>query len=195
MTGSFDLLIVGVGGQGVILAASVIGEACIIEEKEVKAAETHGMAQRGGSVECHVRIDGHYGPLISPGQAELLMAFELLEALRYRHYLKPGGFLVANRIIQVPTSVYMQKLEVPTEEKIAAQLADLDPCILDADEMAVNAGSPLIQNMVMVGAGSLHIPLAVESLEEAIRRSVPKKTIAMNLRAFRLGREAAGGCR
>jgi indolepyruvate ferredoxin oxidoreductase beta subunit len=89
----------------------------------------------------------------------------------------------------------MQKLEVPTEEKIAAQLADLDPCILDADEKAVGAGSPLTQNMVMVGAGSPTIPLAVESLEEAIRRSVPKKTIEMNLRAFRLGREAAGGCK
>jgi len=195
MTGSFDLLIVGVGGQGVILAASVIGEACIIEEREVKAAETHGMAQRGGSVECHVRIDGHYGPLIPPGSADLLMAFELLEALRYRHYLKNGGVLVANRLVQVPTSVYMQKLDVPTEETITARLADLDPCILDADENAVNAGSPLTQNMVMVGAGSLHIPLAVESLEEAIRRLVPKKTVEMNLRAFRLGREAAGGCR
>ena len=195
MTGSFDLLIVGVGGQGVVLAASVIGEACIIEEREVKAAETHGMAQRGGSVECHVRIDGQHGPLIPPGGADLLMAFELLEALRYRHYMKPGGVLVANRHIQVPTSVYMQKLELPTEEKITAQLADLDPCILDADEKAVEAGSPLTQNMVMVGAGSLTIPLAVESLEEAIRRSVPSKTIEMNLRAFRLGREAAGECR
>ena len=195
MTGSFDLLIVGVGGQGVILASNVIGEACIIEGRVVKAAETHGMAQRGGSVECHVRIDGHHGPLIPPGGADLLMAFELLEALRYRHFLKPGGRLVANRLVQVPTSVYMQKLEVPTEEKVIAQLADLEPCILDADEKAVGAGSPLTQNMVMVGAGSLHIPLAVESLEEAIRRSVPSKTIDMNLRAFQLGREAAGGCR
>lgn len=195
MTGSFDLLIVGVGGQGVILASNVIGEACIIEGREVKAAETHGMAQRGGSVECQVRIDGHFGPLVPPGQAELILAFELLEALRYRHYLKPGGALVANRLVQVPTSVYMQKLEVPTEETIAGRLADLGPCILDADEMAVRAGSPLTQNMVMVGAGSPHLPLAVESLEEAIRRSVPKKTIDMNLAAFRLGREAAGGCR
>jgi indolepyruvate ferredoxin oxidoreductase beta subunit len=195
MTGSFDLLIVGVGGQGVILAASVIGEACIIEGREVKAAETHGMAQRGGSVECHMRIDGHHGPLIPPGGADLLMAFELLEALRYRHYLKPGGFLVANRLIQVPTSVYMQKLETPTIEGTLGEIADLDPCILDADEKAVTAGSPLTQNMVMVGAGSAHIPLKVESLEEAIRRSVPEKTIEMNLRAFRLGREAAGGCR
>jgi indolepyruvate ferredoxin oxidoreductase beta subunit len=195
MKGSCDLLIVGVGGQGVILASNVIGEACIIEGREVKAAETHGMAQRGGSVECHVRIDGHYGPLIPPGEADLLMAFELIEALRYRHYLKAGGTLVANRLIQVPTSVFMQKLEVPTEEKILGQLTDLSPCILDADTKAAEAGSPLTQNMVMVGAGSLTIPLAVESLEEAIRRSVPSKTIEMNLRAFRLGREAAGGCK
>jgi len=195
MTGSCDLLIVGVGGQGVILASNVIGEACIIEGREVKAAETHGMAQRGGSVECHVRIDGRFGPLIPPGQADLVMAFELIEALRYRHYLKPGGTLVANRLVQVPTSVFMQKLEVPTEEKILGQLADISPCVLDADRKAVEAGSPLTQNMVMVGAGSLKLPLKRESLEEAIRRSVPKKTIDMNLRAFQLGREAAGGCR
>jgi indolepyruvate ferredoxin oxidoreductase beta subunit len=191
---SFDLLIAGVGGQGVILSSNVIGEACLIEGREVKAAETHGMAQRGGSVECHVRIDGRFGPLIPPGHAELLMAFELIEALRYRHYLKPGGKLVANRLLQVPTSVYLQKLEVPTEDGILARLADLRPCILDADKKAVEAGSPLTQNMVMVGGASPHLPLREESLEEAIRRSVPKKTIEMNLRAFRLGREAAGGC-
>jgi indolepyruvate ferredoxin oxidoreductase beta subunit len=195
MKGSYDLLIVGVGGQGVILASKVIGEACLMEEREVKAAETHGMAQRGGSVECHVRIDGHYGPLVPPGRADLLVAFELIEALRYRHYLKPGGRLVANRLVQVPTSVYMQKLEVPSEEKLLGQLTDLGPCILEADKKAAEAGSPLTQNMVMVGAASLHLPLTVDSLEEALRRSVPSKTIEMNLRAFRLGREAAGGCR
>jgi indolepyruvate ferredoxin oxidoreductase beta subunit len=192
---SFDLLIAGVGGQGVILASNVIGEACLIEGRQVKAAETHGMAQRGGSVECHVRIDGRFGPLIPPGQAGLLMAFELIEALRYRHYLKPGGRLVANRLIMVPTSVYMQKLEPPTEETVLGQLADLAPCVLDADAKAAEAGSLLTQNMVMVGAASLFLPLSPASLEEAIRRSVPKKTIDMNLRAFQLGREAAGGCR
>jgi indolepyruvate ferredoxin oxidoreductase beta subunit len=195
MTGSYDLLIVGTGGQGVILASNVIGEACITEGREVKAAETHGMAQRGGSVECHVRIDGRYGPLIPPGGADLLIAFELIEALRYRHYLKPGGRLLANRLVQVPTSVYMQQLEAPTEEKLLARLADLSPCILDADKKAVEAGSPLTQNMVLVGGASLRLPLRVESLEDAIRRSVPGKTIEMNLAAFRLGREAAAGCR
>ena len=192
---SFDLLIAGVGGQGVILASNVIGEACLIEGRQVKAAETHGMAQRGGSVECHVRIDGAFGPLVPPGQASLLMAFELIEALRYRHYLKPGGKLVANRLVMVPTSVYMQKLEAPTEEKILERLADLRPCVLEADRKAAEAGSPLTQNMVMVGAASRFLPLKVASLEEAIRRSVPKKTIEMNLRAFHLGREAAGECR
>jgi indolepyruvate ferredoxin oxidoreductase beta subunit len=195
MTGSFDLLIVGTGGQGVILASNVIGEACLLEGRQVKAAETHGMAQRGGSVECHVRIDGQFGPLVPPGGADLLMAFELIEALRYRHYLKPGGRLVANRLVQVPTSVYIQKLEPPTDEGILGRLADLSACVIDADARAVEAGSPLTQNMVMVGAGSLSLPLETGSLEEAIRRSVPEKTIDMNLCAFRLGREAAGGCR
>jgi len=95
----------------------------------------------------------------------------------------------------VPTSVYMQKLEPPTEAKVLGQLADLAPCVLDADKKAVEAGSPLTQNMVMVGAASLFLPLKPASLEEAIRKSVPPRTIDMNLQAFRLGREAAGGCR
>ena len=90
MSGSFDILIVGIGGQGTILASNILGEACLIENRHIKGAETHGMAQRGGSVESHIRIDGEFGPLITPGQADLLISFDLLEALRYSHYLKTG---------------------------------------------------------------------------------------------------------
>ena len=82
MTKSFDILIVGIGGQGTILASNILGEACLREGRHVKGAETHGMAQRGGSVETHIRIDGLYGPLIVPGTADLLISFDLLEALR-----------------------------------------------------------------------------------------------------------------
>ncbi len=83
MTGSFDILIVGIGGQGTILASNILGKACLIEDRHVKGAETHGMAQRGGSVESHIRIGGTFGPLIVPGKADLLISFDLLEALRY----------------------------------------------------------------------------------------------------------------
>jgi indolepyruvate ferredoxin oxidoreductase beta subunit len=122
MTRSFDILIVGIGGQGTILASNILGEACLIEGRHVKGAETHGMAQRGGSVESHIRIDGLLGPLIPPGQADLLISFDLLEALRYSHYLKTGGKMVVNRHLVLPTSVYTQKLVVPTEDEIISAL-------------------------------------------------------------------------
>jgi len=190
-----DVLIVGVGGQGVILASNVLGEACLAEGRPVKAAETHGMAQRGGSVECHVRIGGEQGPLIPPGGADVIMAFDLLEALRYRHYLAPKGALVVNRQMVVPTSAFMQGLTVPTIDDALAKLQEMDLCPLDADALALEAGSPLTQNIVMVGAASPHLPLSAESLKAAVKRSVPPKTVEANLKAFQLGRDAAASCR
>jgi indolepyruvate ferredoxin oxidoreductase beta subunit len=192
MKPSFDILIVGIGGQGTVLASNVLGEACIIENRSVRSAETHGMAQRGGSVESHIRIDGKFGSLITPGTADLLIAFDLLEALRYRHYLPAGGRLVVNRHLVVPTSVYQQGLAVPDEESILAALSDLDVACIDAAELAEEAGSSLSQNIVMLGAASGDIPLRPETLEEAVRRCVPPKTVEVNAKAFRLGRAAAG---
>jgi indolepyruvate ferredoxin oxidoreductase beta subunit len=190
MTKSFDLLISGIGGQGTILASNILGEACLIEGRTVKGAETHGMAQRGGSVECHIRIDGRYGPLISPGQADLLISFDLLEALRYSHFLKPGGKVVSNRSLVLPTSVFTQNLTAPKEDEIISRLERFSPCIVDADRIAKEAGSPLSQNVVMLGAASDAIPLRPESLADAVRRLVPKKTIDINLRAFEMGKAA-----
>ncbi|MGB9247732.1 MAG: indolepyruvate oxidoreductase subunit beta, partial [Methanoregula sp.] len=152
MTKSFDILIVGIGGQGTILASNVLGEACLSEGRHVKGAETHGMAQRGGSVETHIRIDGLYGPLIVPGTADLLISFDLLEALRYSHYLKTGGKMVVNRHMVLPTSVFTQKSPVLTEDEVIAQLARFDPCLIDADRIALEAGSSLAQNVVILGA-------------------------------------------
>ncbi|MFA5222500.1 MAG: indolepyruvate ferredoxin oxidoreductase subunit beta [Methanoregula sp.] len=194
MTGSFDILIVGIGGQGTILASNILGEACLIEGRAVKGAETHGMAQRGGSVESHIRIDGKYGPLIPPGQADLLISFDLLEALRYSHFLKDGGTMVVSRQIVMPTSVFTQKLIAPSEEELIAELKKYRLCLLDADKIAAEAGSVLAQNVVMLGAAAGSIPLKPESLLEAVRRSVPKKTIDVNVRAFELGRTFSGTC-
>ena len=193
MKPSFDILIVGIGGQGTVLASNVLGEACIIEHRTVRSAETHGMAQRGGAVESHIRIDGEFGSLIVPGTADLLIAFDLLEALRYRHYLPAGGKLVVNRHLVVPTSVYQQDLDVPDEESILAALSDLDVTCIDAADLAEEAGSILSQNIVMLGAASTNIPLQPETLEEAVRRCVPKKTVEVNARAFQLGREKGAG--
>jgi indolepyruvate ferredoxin oxidoreductase, beta subunit len=194
MTGSFDVLIVGIGGQGTILASNILGGACLIEGRHVKGAETHGMAQRGGSVESHIRIDGQFGPLIAPGTAEVVIAFDMLEALRYSYYLKKGGILVMNRQLVVPTSVFMQGLPEPTEEEILQRLAPYRLCTIDADHLAREAGSPLTQNIVMLGAASRFLPLKHESLAEAVSGLVPPKTLEVNRKAFELGRQAGEQC-
>ncbi|RPH75033.1 indolepyruvate ferredoxin oxidoreductase subunit beta [bacterium] len=194
MKESYDILVVGIGGQGTILASNILGEACMIENRPVKGAETHGMAQRGGSVESHIRIDGRFGPLIAPGTADLLIAFDLLEALRYSFYLKPGGNLITNSHLVVPTSVFMQGLTVPTEEEILKRMSDHKLCVIDADGLAKQAGSPLTQNIVMMGAVSHLLPLKKESIVLSVSRLVPPKTLDINLKAFELGQAAGSTC-
>jgi indolepyruvate ferredoxin oxidoreductase, beta subunit len=192
MKKSFDVLIVGIGGQGTILASNVLGDACVIEGRHVRGAETHGMSQRGGSVETHIRIDGKFGPLIAPGTADLLIAFDVLEAVRYRHFLKQGGVMVVNREMVVPTSVFSGKQPVPTIDEVEAELkaGSAKVILVDATSIAAQAGNPLAANIVLLGAASDKLPLAAESLSEAVRRNVPPKTVSINEKAFDLGKEA-----
>ncbi|HJJ35357.1 MAG TPA: indolepyruvate ferredoxin oxidoreductase subunit beta [Methanocorpusculum sp.] len=193
MKKSFDVLIVGIGGQGTILASNVLGDACVIEGRHVRGAETHGMSQRGGSVETHIRIDGKFGSLIAPGTADLLIAFDVLEAVRYRHFLKTDGVMVVNREIVVPTSVFSGKQPVPTIDEVEAELkaGSAKVILVDATGIAAKAGNPLAANIVLLGAASDKLPLAAESLSEAVRRNVPPKTVQINEKAFDLGKEAA----
>jgi indolepyruvate ferredoxin oxidoreductase, beta subunit len=192
MKSSFDVLVVGIGGQGTILASNILGEACVIENRPVRGAETHGMAQRGGSVESHIRIGARFGPIIAPGTTDLVIAFDLLEGLRARHFLREGAPLVVSRDIVVPTSVYAKGDPVPDEGSVLAALSGTRLCLVDAARIALEAGSPLTQNVVMLGAASVLLPLSVESVLEGVRRTVPGKTVAVNEKAFLLGREA--GC-
>ena len=194
MKESFDILVAGIGGQGTILASNILGVACMIENRPVKGAETHGMAQRGGSVESHIRIDGRFGPLIAPGTADLIIAFDMLEALRYSFYLRPGGKLITNSHLVVPTSVFTQGLPVPTDREILERLSGYDLCVIDAEGLAKQAGSQLTQNIVMMGAASYYIPLKTESLVQSVSQLVPPKTLEINLKAFELGRAAGSSC-
>lgn len=191
MKKSYDVLIVGIGGQGTILASNVLGDACVIEGRHVRGAETHGMSQRGGSVETHIRIDGKFGSLIAPGTADLLLAFDMLEAVRYRHFLKESGVMVVNREMVVPTSVFSAKLPVPQIGDVARELQSgaASVILVNAMDVAAQAGSPLAANIVLLGAASHQLPLSVASLVEAVRRNVPQKTIELNERAFPMGRE------
>jgi indolepyruvate ferredoxin oxidoreductase beta subunit len=191
MKTGFDIMIVGIGGQGTILASNVIGEACLVEGRSVRGAETHGMAQRGGSVESQIRIDCGFGPLIVPGTADLLIAFDLLEAVRYRHYLKEGGEMIVNNQLILPTSTFTSGQAPPTEDEIIGMLKGWKVSIVDATAIATAAGSPLAANIALLGAASHTIPLGLESLLEGVRRCVPKKTIPINEKAFMDGRNAA----
>ena len=185
---SFDVLIVGIGGQGTILTSNILGEACVIEGIPVRGAETHGMAQRGGSVECQVRIGQKFGPLIAPGTADLIISFDLMEAARACHYLKEGGSIFTSRVFVVPTSVFMQDYPAPDEQMLLSFLEDRNVTIVDAKSLSEEAGSILTQNVVLLGAASSLLPLSENSLREAISRTVPKKTIELNLKAFDLGK-------
>jgi indolepyruvate ferredoxin oxidoreductase, beta subunit len=185
---SFDVLIVGIGGQGTILTSNILGEACVIEGVAVRGAETHGMAQRGGSVESQIRIGQEYGPQIAPGTADLIISFDLMEAARYCHYLKEGGLIFTSQEYVVPTSVFMQDFPAPDEQMIMGLIGDRKVIVVEARRLAEEAGSILTQNIVLLGAASSHLPLKEQSLRDAISRTVPKKTIELNLKAFDLGK-------
>jgi indolepyruvate ferredoxin oxidoreductase beta subunit len=193
MTG-FDLVIVGVGGQGAILASDIVGKAAVHAGLPVMAAETHGMAQRGGSVENHVRLDCRYGSLIPPGRADALVALEPAEALRAADYLSPDGVAVVNTNPVLPITVLSGSAGYPAVDDILFDLKGRCKRLVavDADSLAVRAGNPLTANVVMIGAVSGFLPLDVHSIEESIRSLVPPKTVDVNLSAFRLGRKTAG---
>jgi indolepyruvate ferredoxin oxidoreductase beta subunit len=192
MSESFDLLIVGVGGQGTVLASNIIGESCLLEKRSVRSAETHGMAQRGGSVETHIRIDGKYGPLISPGTADLIISFDLLEALRYSHFLKKGGKIITSSGIIIPVSAFQHNLVILSPEEIIEKMSGFDLTVIDAERIAEEAGSLLSQNVVMLGASASALPLKKESMIRAVKGLVPPKTIEVNTRAFECGFDVSG---
>lgn len=188
----FDLVIVGVGGQGAILASDILGMAAVNEGLPVQASETHGMAQRGGSVINHVRLDCRYGSLIPAGRADALLGLEPAEALRAVDFLSPDGIAVVNTNPVFPITVLSGASMYP---EVDAVLDDLNSRCrhlvpLDADRIAIEAGHPLTANVALIGALSNFLPLDVRSLEESISNLVPPGTVEVNLKAFRLGRES-----
>lgn len=187
-----DLLIVGVGGQGVILASDIIGKAAVREGLPVRSAETHGMAQRGGAVENHVRIGCRHGSLIAAGGADCLLSMEPLEALRFARYLKPEGVAIVNTERIVPVTVHLGKVPYPELDAIRSTMAGLcaEVKMEDFTALAKRAGAVQALNVAMIGAVARYLPIGEETLRETIAASVPPKTVAVNLKAFELGRDA-----
>jgi len=183
-----NLLLSGVGGQGVVLASYVLSQVALSEGYDVKQSEVHGMSQRGGSVTSHFRFgDKVWEPLVIQGVADILLAFEALEALRYVNWLKPQGLLIYNSLRINPSPVAAGLTTYP--EDIDARIAEAHPNVrrVNANDLAQEAGTVKAANVVMLGAVSPALPFASDTWEAVIRRVVPPKTVDVNLEAFRLG--------
>ena len=186
-----NIMIVGVGGQGTLLASKLLGRLLLGRGYDVKVSQVHGMSQRGGSVVTYVRYgDKVYSPVIDRGQADVVLSFELLEAARWTEYVKPGGRIITNtqQISPMPVitgaAVYPQDLE----EKIRGLAIELDA--LDALSLAEEAGSSKAVNIVLLGRLARWFDFTLEEWMAAIEQSVPPKFLDMNKKAFTLGREA-----
>ena len=178
-----DILIVGVGGQGTLLASRVLGKYALDKGFDVKLSEVHGMAQRGGSVMTYVRIGEKIAsPIIDEGRADLILAFEKLEALRYAHYLKEGGEILYSTQEIMPMPVVTGAAEYP--QGIESLLHGTG---VDALTLALQAGNAKATNSVMLGALCKKMGLDRQVFEGALLASIPQKTIEMNKKAFELG--------
>jgi len=186
----FDLLITGVGGQGAILASDIIGKAAVAAGLPIRAAETHGMAQRGGSVVNHIRIGEDFGSMIPKKGADLMLALEPMEAVRYVDFLKDEAVVIVNTQPVIPVTVTSGLAKYPDVREILDVLSEKYIVkAFNADELAFEAGSRLAMNVAMVGAVSGYLPIPKETLLESVKALVPQKTIEVNIRAFEMGRK------
>ncbi len=183
-----NILIAGVGGQGTLLASRVLGKYAALCGKDCKLSEIHGMSQRGGSVVTHVRMgDKVYSPVIFEGCADIVLAFEALEAARVKHYLKKEGVLLVNQEQILPMPCITGAAEYPAglEEALRKE----DARIIPAQAWALEAGSVKATNVVMLGALCKLLGFDKATMQEAVAACVPQKFTQMNLRAFELGYE------
>jgi len=190
---TYNLILAGVGGQGILSIAFVIDQASLAEGLYFLQAEVHGMSQRGGAVQSHLRLSDTkiYSPLIPQGEADLILSVEPLEALRYFSYLKPRGTVISSR------SPYLNIPDYPPLEDIYREIKKFPASLLlEADRLAKEAGSLRAENMVVLGAASVYLPLKEENFKrfiEVLFRAKGEKVVNTNLKAFDLGRQAAKG--
>jgi len=184
-------MIVGVGGQGSLLASKLLGRLLLTKGYDIKVSEVHGMSQRGGSVVTYVRFgDKVYSPIIDKGEADFIISFELLEAARYTEYLKRDGRIITNTQQVNPMPVITGAASYPEEldTKMAAAGINLDA--FDALALAEEAGNAKAVNLVLLGRLSKYFDFTDEEWMLAIEESVPAKFLELNKKAFALGRDA-----
>jgi len=187
----FDILIVGVGGQGVLLASEIISQVAMDAGLDVKKSEVHGMAQRGGVVSSHVKIAPKvYSPVIFKGQADVLISFEQAEALRAVDWLKKDGLTITSRTRLVPAIVTSSKEYSYPDDAVAALQAKVARTIpVDADNLARELGDPRLVNTLLLGVLSNYLPFSKDQWIEAIRKRVKAKFVEVNVAAFERGRQ------
>ena len=184
-----NIMIVGVGGQGSLLASKLLGKLLVDEGYDVKVSEVHGMSQRGGSVVTYVRYgEKVYSPIIDKGEADFIVSFEKLEAARYARFLKKDGTIIVNTQEIDPMPVITGAAEYPHEalEELQALGAHVDEA--DALSLALESGSAKATNIVLMGRLSKYLPIDEQKWTDAIRSTVAPKFIETNLKAFDLGR-------
>lgn len=188
-----DIILSGVGGQGILSIAAIIGEAALTEGLHIKQAEVHGMSQRGGDVQSNLRIssDKIYSDLIAKGTADAIISLEPMESLRYLPYLSQKGWIVAN------STPFVNIPNYPELETILQELKSLPNVILlDVDSLAKEAGAIRSSNMVLLGAASVILDMDYTKLEAAIEKVFSRKgekIVEMNTKAFQIGRATAEG--
>lgn len=186
-----DIILSGVGGQGILSIATIIGAAAIKEKLYIKQAEVHGMSQRGGDVQSNLRIssDPISSDLIPLGKADLIISLEPMEAMRYLPYLKKDGWIITN------TSPFINIPNYPELQELLDRIKAIDHHVsLDVDTIAKEVASPRAANIVLLGAASPFLGIEVEKIEEGIRNVFGRKgeaIVEMNLKAFRAGLEVA----
>ena len=186
-----NIMIVGVGGQGSLLASKLLGQLLLTRGYDVKVSEVHGMSQRGGSVVTYVRYgDRVYSPIIDRGEADLIISFEQLEAARWVEYLKPEGTIVTNLQQTDPMPVITGAAVYPERlvEKMKARGIKVDA--IDALTLAEKAGSAKAVNLVLMGRVSRYFDFAEDDWQRAIDACVPARFLELNREAFRLGKES-----
>ena len=189
MSETKNIMIVGVGGQGTLLTSRILGGIILTAGYDVKLSEVHGMAQRGGSVVTFVRYGEKVSePIVEEGQADVLIAFERLEALRYAHFLKPDGALIINDQRMDPITVVTGAAQYP--ENIIENLSKTYKLYsIDASAEAIKLGNPRVFNNIVLGLAAQHMDFSKEDWLKVIENTVPPKTIEINQKAFLVGLE------
>ena len=188
-----SIMIVGVGGQGTLLASRLLGNALLSKNYDVKVSEVHGMSQRGGSVVTYVKYGSKVAsPIVALGEADLILSFEQLEGARWLPYLKKGGTIITNTQKMDPMPVVMGAAEYPHDILDAIRAKGVNLVAVDALSMAVQAGSAKAVNVALIGVMARNMDLEKQVWKDTIAATVPAKFLEMNEKAFELGYASQG---